>query len=114
MSSWSFQIFVDVSVLDGIITRVSNLAPILEKVGSETVKEVKNNIELKRVIDTGALLGSIVSEPGGNNTMVVRDGVPYGVYNEFGTYKMAARPFFVPAVEKAGDIFARGFMELLK
>lgn len=114
MSSWSFQIFVDVAAMDRLLAKTNNLQPLLERVGDTVRKDVVSNIVRKHIIDTGALRDSIVYSVSGPRTVEVSDGVPYGVYNEFGTYKMAARPFFVPAAMKAGEVFTKGFMELLK
>lgn len=50
-------------------------------------------------VDTGALVNSIIVEPQGRDTWILHDGVEYGVFLEYGTVKMAARPFFLPAIE---------------
>ena len=77
-------------------------------------EEVKNNIRSENIIDTGALLNSIDSGMITPDTAYVRDGVSYGVYNEFGTYKMAARPFFTPAAEQFGRKISEKFTELMR
>lgn len=46
------------------------------------------------------LLGEIRSEFDGDAVYVVGPTVEYAVYHEFGTYKMAARPFMRPAMDK--------------
>lgn len=51
-------------------------------------------------VDTGALKNSIVARPDGNGWLLA-DGVEYGVYLEFGTARMAARPFFLRGIERA-------------
>ncbi len=51
-------------------------------------------------VDTGALRNSIMAEPKELMLWEVHDGVEYGIYQEFGTYKMAAHPFLVPACEQ--------------
>lgn len=114
MSSWAFQIFIDIAALDSLLARTNNLQPLLERVGDTVKKEVVSNIVRKSIIDTGALRDSITHHVTGPRTVEVSDGVSYGVYNEFGTYKMPARPFFVPAAMKAGEVFTRGFIELLR
>jgi hypothetical protein len=35
----------------------------------------------------------------GEHVRIVADGVEYGVYQEFGTRRLAAHPFFTPAAE---------------
>lgn len=70
-------------------------------------------------VDTGALKNSISSHqdqpllwhiqdgPG-------RDGRLYGIYQEMGTYKMSAHPFFIPAIEKVEGELLDMFMGLFK
>jgi HK97 gp10 family phage protein len=64
----------------------------------------------------GALRNSITSESKmtGDMTFTVSDGVEYGVYQEFGTSKMAAQPFMRPAIEAWRDRFFNAFAELFK
>jgi hypothetical protein len=49
-------------------------------------------------VDTGALRASIHVELVDALTVLVSDGVAYGVYLEFGTTRMAARPFMLPGL----------------
>ena len=67
-------------------------------------------------VDTGALTSSITSESKmtGDMTFTVSDGVEYGVYQEFGTSKMAAQPFMTPAIESWKAKFLDAFAELFK
>lgn len=53
--------------------------------------------------DTGRLLGSVRMELPGTGRMVGRVGtaVEYGPYLEFGTSRMAARPWLLPSFERA-------------
>jgi HK97 gp10 family phage protein len=56
---------------------------------------------------TGALRNSIqaVMEPGDGLKWRVNVGQFYGLFQEFGTSKMPARPYLVPAVEKLKQQF---------
>ncbi len=54
-------------------------------------------------VDTGALRNSISTEPVARMTYRVQDGVEYGIYQEFGTSRMAAQPFMSPALESVRD-----------
>lgn len=56
-------------------------------------------------IDTGALKNSIHVQPLGKGTYATADGVTYGIDLEFGTIKMAARPFMLPAFERTVNKF---------
>jgi HK97 gp10 family phage protein len=53
-------------------------------------------------VDTGALRNSLETEKIQEGLYQVHDGVEYGIYQELGTYKMAAHPFLIPAVEQVG------------
>lgn len=49
-------------------------------------------------VDTGALRASIHADKTGENQYTVSDGVEYGAYLEYGTPRMAARPWLGPSV----------------
>ena len=53
-------------------------------------------------VDTGALRSSLQTENPAQGSWNVHDGVEYGIYQELGTYKMAAHPFMVPSAIRAG------------
>jgi len=80
-------------------------------------------------VDTGALRNSIVSESAMRTnvtftdgamvtdetlTYILQDGVEYGIFIEFGTSKIPARPFMLPAVEKYTQAFLNAFNGLFK
>lgn len=50
-------------------------------------------------VDTGTLRASIKQQPAGHLTYRISDGVEYGVHLEYGTSRMAARPFMTPVFE---------------
>ncbi len=56
-------------------------------------------------VDTGRLRGSI-SVSAGSNSAVVSANTDYAAYVEFGTSKMAAQPFMVPAALNASGKIA--------
>ena len=58
----------------------------------------------------------IVEIPAPTQLGVARVGpcVEYGIYQELGTYKMAAHPFMVPATEMAEKDFIANWEELIK
>lgn len=51
--------------------------------------------------DTGTLVSSIYNEDRGRYAKAIGSRLPYAFYLEFGTFKMDARPAWVPAVERA-------------
>ena len=51
--------------------------------------------------DTGFLVSSIYNEDRGYLSKAIGSRLPYAFYLEFGTRKIASRPSWVPAVERA-------------
>jgi phage gpG-like protein len=66
---------------------------------------IKANIVEKDLIDTGALLNDILAEKESDLTWFVTTSREYAAYPEYGTYAMAARPYFTPGVEAARRFF---------
>jgi len=64
-------------------------------------------------IDTGNLAASIQIEPDGNLRAVIVVGADYGPHLEYGTSRMAARPFLTPAMEEARQGFEKAVAEAL-
>lgn len=65
-------------------------------------------------VDFGTLSNSIKIESVKTGTARVNIGAAHGVHLEFGTRKMAARPFVMPAVERAWPVFRKAVEELVK
>lgn len=66
----------------------------------EVESEAKENIKRNKTVDTGRLLGSITTEikdSGVNTKAEVGTNVEYANYIEYGTSKMGAKPFLIPA-----------------
>ena len=106
-------IYLDTALLDKITTEMRPKASaIVNKYGLAITSEAAR----RAPVDTSALRNSILSESHmeGDMTFVVSDGVEYGVWQEFGTGRMAAQPFLVPAVESWRDKFLNAFSELFK
>jgi len=92
--------------LANAITEAANRAALIA--GSfEMMNGMSMRIEAKKIIDTGATLMSVNY----NITRVTADGgeaeaglgTHYAVYHEYGTEKMAARPFMRPTVDEDKD-----------
>jgi HK97 gp10 family phage protein len=65
-------------------------------------------------VDTGALRASIYTEKLETFTWQISVGVEYGAYLEFGTSKMAARPFMQPMamrLQKNVDMYFKNFLD---
>jgi HK97 gp10 family phage protein len=114
MSSWRCDTKVDVSELIARMKELENIPDFLLEVAEEVVEHVRENIISQDVIDNGDLYDSITAEQPNKDLTIVRDGVTYGVYQEFGTSRIAPRPFFTPAIENYGKEFDRVFTRLNK
>lgn len=65
-------------------------------------------------VDTGTLKNSIHVEPAGLGKRNLVDGVEYGIFLEFGTVRMSARPFMSPTAHylmKIAPDFFKGFLD---
>lgn len=105
------KVTLDTAVLDRLIGEAQQKAArIVETYGQQMAGEAAMTAPIK----TGALRNSIASESKMTAplTFTISDGVEYGVWNEFGSSKMAARPFIVPAVEHYAQQFLDAFQEL--
>jgi len=104
---------LDTKVLDRIAAEAKPKArAIVSKYGNM----VAHTSMVNAPVDTGALMNSIgaQSRMTDDMTYTVSDGVEYGVYQEFGTSKMAAQPFMTPAIEAWTQRFLDAFKELFK
>lgn len=83
---------------------LDKIAKGMDKNTDDVIGILANQLEgyakVKAPVDTGALKNSINAKRRRRNYWEVRDGVEYGIHQEFGTYRMAAHPFMVPAAEK--------------
>lgn len=60
--------------------------------------DIEGHAKTMAPVDTGFLMSSIVASGAGLGWRVDA-GAHYAIYQEFGTRHMAARPFFIPAIE---------------
>lgn len=106
------RVTLDTKKLDEYARNIGRTADrAVQAVAMQGVNEVKIEIVAKDIIDTGALLNSIEAEKLAERLWMVRDGVHYGIYQEFGTYRMGARPFMLPGVLRATKDFASAVSE---
>jgi len=102
---------IDTVVLDQIVADLPRKASAVVQKYGEQIAGVAAALTPK---DTHALENSIPSESELEEPLkfVVQDGVEYGIYQEIGTYKMAAHPFLVPAVEQYAEMYFDAFREI--
>jgi HK97 gp10 family phage protein len=72
----------------------------LQSAGLLVERRAKQIVVEKDIIDTSNLLGNIVTHPPEGDSIEIVSEADYSVYNEFGTYKMAARPYMRPALDE--------------
>ena len=63
-------------------------------------------------VDTGVLKGSIEADVG-EFYATIAPNTDYAAYVEFGTYKMAAKPYMLPAADINAPIFETAMEEIL-
>jgi HK97 gp10 family phage protein len=91
---FSVSFAVDVSGLEEIIGNLETVPEVLETYAGLMTERAA---ELAPV-DTGALRDSLAYEMIDDQTARIHDGVSYGIFQELGTSRMAAQPFFIPAI----------------
>jgi len=113
------QVIVDKRKLDALAVKFPNgVAGVIQKICQDTEADIKTNFnavspappgETPGVV-TGNLKNSVLSEPDASNdqTWWLRIGAEYGAALEYGTMKMAARPFLLPALRRIPDRLPEG------
>lgn len=79
--------------------KMNNITEKLSEGVAGSCKVVEADAKAMCPVDTGELRKSITSEVSGT-TGVVGTNKEYAMYVEFGTYKMAAQPYLVPALKE--------------
>ena len=104
------EVKIDTAKLDRIIATMPTEAKRTVWKGAFLVEAYAKTLA---PVDTGALRAGIHTEPTDDDlAVIVGDAVEYGIYQEFGTYKMAAQPFMIPAVERAQPQYTKMWREL--
>jgi HK97 gp10 family phage protein len=86
----------------------------LSLVVRKTAKDVEARAKVRAPVDTGALKGSIQARPVDELTSEVVVGQEYGIYQEFGTVRMPARPYLRPAVEEVAPAFEQAIAQAIE
>jgi HK97 gp10 family phage protein len=100
---------------------VSNRAPELQGrmrqrggvIVAQTARRVEAGAKTLAPVDTGALKNSILASQVRDFTWEVGVGVAYAAYVEYGTSRMAARPYLTPAAERQREPFLAALAELI-
>jgi HK97 gp10 family phage protein len=113
-------VYVDTSGLDELSDSGFKADKIVREYGLAITLDAAKNAPVASMETSGyvggALRNSITSESysPGFCQYIIQDGVEYGIYQEFGTSRMAAQPWLIPAVEKWREKFLSAFAELFK
>jgi len=140
--SWSGDtatVTLNTEVLDRIVRELPEKT---SQAIREIAKTAEGHMKMFAAVDTGAMWNSIgismnkygnakaaaqaakaanpdvvitpLPEPPNDHTAFVGPQVEYGVYQEFGTYKMAAHPFVMPGIDMAARDFEHVWGKLFK
>ncbi len=94
-------------MIPGLAGRVRTL---VAAIVAKTAADIETNAKAVVPVDTGNLKNSIqmdISHVSSDLHAEVNVGATYGAYVEYGTVKMAAKPFLTPAVELARKPFEK-------
>lgn len=75
--------------------------------------DVEAHAKGRAAVDTGNMRASIAASQTGALSAEVNAGAYYSVFVEFGTYKMGAQPFMVPAAEAVRPMFIAAMSRLV-
>jgi HK97 gp10 family phage protein len=92
----------------------ANARPKAARIVGRTAFLVEGGAKQRAAVDTGAMRNSIKAEQIGELSWEVGPHVDYAWYQEFGTSRMAAHPFLIPAVEAQRGQFAADMAELFE
>jgi HK97 gp10 family phage protein len=98
----TFRMTIERSTLDslGEMVRTS-----LGRAIAKIAKDIEANAKVAVPVRTGFLKNSIEAKQVEPFSWRVRVAANYGIYVEFGTRKMPARPYFTPAVDRMRPVF---------
>lgn len=104
---------VTVTVTSRIPQIMARTRPLAMAAVAKTVQDIETGAKSRAPVDTGNLRNSIQGSVGGLSGQV-SVGAHYGIYVEFGTYKMSAQPYFIPAVEAARGPFLKAMEAIVR
>jgi HK97 gp10 family phage protein len=100
-------------VFNGLPALTGELRQRAAKIVRATALDVANDAKQRAPVDTGTLRRSITTEFAGPLSARVGPSVDYGIHVEYGTRRMAARPYLTPAAEAARPRFVEAMTKLL-
>lgn len=93
----------------------AKMRPAIRRGFERWVKETRDLMWQRAPKDTGTLANSIKWKWNGDDLELFQDSseADYGIFLEFGTYKMKAQPFFFPILDERKDILTKYINEEL-
>lgn len=108
---------INISEALSIVEDASEIIPELNTAVRDTAYSIERTAKLKAPVDTGRLKGSITTElnlGGVNPSAEIGTNVEYAPHVEYGTYKMAAKPFLNPAYDKHIEEFEENVSRIVR
>ena len=100
-----------------VSSRIPQLSAAVKQKAEAAVAKAAADIEAqakaRAPVDIGLLKNSINEREEGDLRHIVESPVHYSIYQEFGTRKMAAQPYMVPAVEFVKPSFEMAMRSLV-
>jgi HK97 gp10 family phage protein len=94
---------------------ISNAIPDkVDRVVRKAAFDIEAGAKDRAPVDLGTLKNSIQAGPVAKGHWRVRVGVHYGIYQEFGTSRMPAQPYLMPAFEAVVKSFRRAIAGAIK
>lgn len=105
-------IYFSVSVLSNIPAIVARAHAKAEDAVAKAAHDIEARAKANAPVDTGALRAAIKAS-GGGLSWRVDSPVHYSIYQEFGTSKMAAHPYLIPATEAVQPSFVQAMTQIV-
>lgn len=106
---------------DGITLRVirndfpqitAGMVKAADRACKKTAFDIEAGAKVRAPVDTGNLKGSIGADRVKEAHYRITVGAHYGAYVEYGTYRMAAQPYFMPAFNAAISYFETAMRQI--
>lgn len=91
--------------VDGLERIIENCEMVTPQIVAQAGLEVEGYAKTFAPVDTGYLRNTIESRMISDTTARIQSAAEYDIYQELGTYKMAAHPFLAPAAEQVAGKF---------
>jgi hypothetical protein len=65
-----------------------------------------------RIVTDFKVIDRLIKNAKGKHVRIIADGVKYGIFREFGTRRMAAHPFMIPALEAVRTAFLQAMRQV--